>query len=263
MLVDYKGNQTKYFADCVNDTINMTGGYDWAYFNQKLPKYKKITRVTNIIDLQKTEDEIFSQFNPTCRNEIHKAEKLEDIKINFEANLGQISDITARMFKSKGLFHVPESEYHVEDETLRYCIVLEWHDILIAHSYFVDKEHKLVLLRTSGSEFRGKEQEYKKYYSNLNRYLHWREIQFFKEKGFLYYDFGGLGFLQEYKSGKSAVQGIIKFKESFGGEIRYVYRYERINYKEEIKKILLFIPMRLVPKRIKKIIKDIFRRNPQ
>ncbi len=26
MLVDYKGNQTEYFADCVNDTINMTGG---------------------------------------------------------------------------------------------------------------------------------------------------------------------------------------------------------------------------------------------
>lgn len=26
MLVDYKGNQTEYFTDCVNDTINMTGG---------------------------------------------------------------------------------------------------------------------------------------------------------------------------------------------------------------------------------------------
>lgn len=25
MLVVYKGNQTEYFADCVNDTINMTG----------------------------------------------------------------------------------------------------------------------------------------------------------------------------------------------------------------------------------------------
>ncbi len=75
------------------------GGDDWAYFNQKLPKYKKITRVTNIIDLNKTEDEIFSKFNPTCRNEIHKAEKLEDITINFEAGLEQISDITARMFQ--------------------------------------------------------------------------------------------------------------------------------------------------------------------
>ena len=212
--------------------------------------------------MQKTENEIFSQFSPTCRNEIHKAEKLEDIKINFEAELEQISDITARMFQSKGLFHVPESEYHVAD-ALRYCIVLEWHDIVIAHSYFVDKEHKLVLLRTSGSEYREKEQEYKRYYSNLNRYLHWREIQFFKEKGFLYYDFGGLGFLHEYESGRSAVQGIIKFKKSFGGEIKYIYRYERINYKKEMKRILFFNPMRLVPKRIKKVINSIIRRNPQ
>lgn len=157
------------------------------------------------------------------------------------ADLQEISDLTAKMFLEKGISHTPEIEFKVNDETQRICTVLCWNSIKIAHSYFIDATHNLVLLRTSGSEFRDKEQAYKKCVSNLNRYLHWQEILFFKYKGFDFYDFGGLGFLDEYESGTSQVQGIIKFKKSFGGEIKYVYRYDRINCLNEVLKYIFFL----------------------
>ena len=232
------------------------GGYDWAYFKESLKHYRKYIRVTNVIDLRKTDKEIFDGFSSTCRNEIHKAEKLENININFNASIQEISDLTAKMFLEKGITHTPEIDYKVENANKRVCITLIWNEITIAHSYFIDEKHNLVLLRTSGSEFRGKELEYKKHVSNLNRYLHWQEILYFKKKGFDYYDFGGLGFLEEYESGTSYVQGIIKFKKSFGGEIKYIYRYDRINYKKEIMIYVLF-PLLLGKRIVKKIIKVI------
>lgn len=160
------------------------------------------------------------------------------------------------MFLEKRITHTSEIDYKVEDCNQRNCITLKWNEITIAHSYFIDEKHNLVLLRTSCSEFRGKELEYKKHVSNFNRYLHWQEILYFKDKGFDYYDCGGLGFLEEYESGTSHVQGIIKFKKSFGSDIKYIYRYDRINYRKEIMRYALF-PLRRVKAIIKKIIKVI------
>lgn len=157
------------------------------------------------------------------------------------------------MFENKGVKgHNPEIEYQT-DIANRICILLKWNDIEIGHSFFIDRKHNTVLLRTSGSVFRGKDIQFRKYVSNLNRYLHWQEILHFKFEGFSYFDFGGLGFLEQYENPKSELQGIIKFKKSFGGEIKYIYRYDRINYKKEILN-MFFLPFRLGKKIIKKLL---------
>jgi lipid II:glycine glycyltransferase (peptidoglycan interpeptide bridge formation enzyme) len=52
-----------------------------------------------------------------------------------------------------------------------------------------------------------------------NRYLHWHDIRVFKERGFAFYDFGGLDV-----SGRSEkTTNIARFKRGFGGQVRPVY----------------------------------------
>ena len=52
-----------------------------------------------------------------------------------------------------------------------------------------------------------------------NRYLHWRDIRLFRDRGYDLYDFGGLDVTG--RSEKTA--GIARFKRGFGGEVRPVY----------------------------------------
>ena len=59
----------------------------------------------------------------------------------------------------------------------------------------------------------------------LNRYLHYQEMLFFKQQGFHWLDLGGCGFLDQFINHAPELQGIIGFKESFGGQIKYIYKY--------------------------------------
>ena len=115
--------------------------------------------------------------------------------------------------------------------------MLRCNDISIAHSYFIDTKTKTVLLRTSASCFRNKDKNEQKLTGYLNRYLHYQEIIFFKQLGFVCLDLGGCGFLDEFINKSPSLKGIISFKESFGGQIKYIYKYVR---KTKTKKIFGF-----------------------
>jgi lipid II:glycine glycyltransferase (peptidoglycan interpeptide bridge formation enzyme) len=53
-----------------------------------------------------------------------------------------------------------------------------------------------------------------------NRLLHWDDICFFKNNGFLIYDMGGYSMDKDNEE----LQAINKFKEGFGGEIIKEYK---------------------------------------
>lgn len=95
----------------------------------------------------------------------------------------------------------------------------------VAHSYFIDTETNTVLLRTSASCFRNKDENEKKLTGYLNRYLHYKEMLFFKQQGFDCLDLGGCGFLDQFMNKSPELQGIISFKGSFGGKIKYIFKY--------------------------------------
>lgn len=67
---------------------------------------------------------------------------------------------------------------------------------------------------------------------------------YFRDKGYHFYDFGGLGFLEQFNDDKSELNGIIKFNQSFGGKIQYIYKYEKLKITSHIirklKKLLKF-----------------------
>ena len=84
------------------------------------------------------------------------------------------------------------------------------------HVVLRDKEAGIARLLYSGSR-RLEDRESAQVSGDLNRLLHWREMQIYKEEGLGLYDFGGVR--------EDPADGIAKFKLSFGGTIVKEHSY--------------------------------------
>jgi lipid II:glycine glycyltransferase (peptidoglycan interpeptide bridge formation enzyme) len=90
--------------------------------------------------------------------------------------------------------------------------------VICYHVYLEDREAGIARLLYSISGFRKEDKEIKKLYSMANRRLHYYDLCSYQNRGFQIYDFGGIG-------KKKELEGINKFKLSFGGEIVQYYNY--------------------------------------
>jgi lipid II:glycine glycyltransferase (peptidoglycan interpeptide bridge formation enzyme) len=89
--------------------------------------------------------------------------------------------------------------------------VLVWHAHLLCGT--------ATWLQYSGSCFRDKQTDYRSLVGRANRWLHWKDMLWFKEMGVSRYDWGGL--FQDESTPERA--GINAFKKSFGGIIERTY----------------------------------------
>lgn len=86
--------------------------------------------------------------------------------------------------------------------------------IIAVHSYLVDNNLKIVrLLHTGNQRFSDKLDP--NMIARYNKFLHYMDMRKFKQDGFQIYDWGGFA-LHTHDKG---LQGINKFKESFGGKL--------------------------------------------
>jgi len=85
---------------------------------------------------------------------------------------------------------------------------------VIVHTYLCDKEAGIVRLLYAVS--RDVRDNARQDVGNMNRWLFWQDLQYFKEGGYRTYDWGGIS-----KHGE--LLGIDSFKRSFGGEPAIVY----------------------------------------
>lgn len=76
----------------------------------------------------------------------------------------------------------------VETGNLEISICLVGDSPMVFHVYIIDGD--LVALNMSFSDFR-EHIDSAKIYGNLNRYLHWEDMKYFKSKGLKSYDWGG------------------------------------------------------------------------
>ena len=95
-------------------------------------------------------------------------------------------------------------------------------NILAMHAYILDKHcNRVRLFATASSRFNFDDNKEKRLVGRANRFLHYRDMLFFKNLNFTIYDFGGYAMNTTNKS----LQGINKFKIGFGGEIFEEYCY--------------------------------------
>lgn len=172
--------------------------------------YSEHSFYTSCIDLTLNEEEIFKNVDPNFRNEIRKAEK-EKCTFN-TIDSPSLKDLSEYLFlygqfcKIKKLLPPDKARTQALFSFKNFIItkiIYNQYDV-ITHTYIHDKER--VRLLNSYHDINFLDNKLRGYF---NKYLHWKDILFFKSKGFSIYDFGGID-----KVDRSGISG---FKKSFGG----------------------------------------------
>ncbi|HDR6269333.1 hypothetical protein PDJ95_01775 [Bacillus cereus] len=193
---------------------------DIVYFHQSGIKSKFICEkfTTLISDLENDEEELFRKITKNGRNEINKSIREE---IQFEVldnnQLDEFIQFYNEFALTKGLAPCNEITLHAyaqKDALVITKAKFQGND-LVYHAYLMDESRTRLLY--SASAFRNTEDKKERaMIGRANRFLHWKDILMFKEKGMKIYDWGGYSEAEE-------VRAIAKFKAGFGGEIEYSY----------------------------------------
>ena len=188
---------------------------------------KKEIKYTLINDLTIEKDKLFLAFKSNVRNEIRKCDKIENFRyegsasskelfLNFYADFAKAKNLTALQIRSiekyqNNIFYVSA---YLEDALTNMQV------------YVVDEQSKIVRLLHSISTLHNEDDKHKRAQIGwINRYLHWKMMLRFKALGFRVFDWGG-----HTNDSNSALAGIDKFKESFGGEKIKLYNYYTLPY---------------------------------
>lgn len=164
-------------------------------------------------DLTLSEENILKKFSSTIRNEINRAEREGSIFNSFENKENFIS-IYNDFALQRGIANVTLKKLEGYNNHLILTSSSIDGVITAVHSYLIDFEQKKVRLLHSGTQRFTKDLD-RNMIARSNKFLHFKDLQKFKEEGFLIYDWGGLAYNTEDKG----LQGINKFKESFGGDM--------------------------------------------
>lgn len=170
-------------------------------------------------DLRISEEEMLTNINKAVKYQFRRSEKdgievkfyePEDIEKNPEL-LDRFTDIYERMYRSKGSetkFNITAVKEYLAANAITFSAV--WHEgeMLVFHSYIRDEQDARLL--HSASCFR-EESADQSMIGRANKRLHWDDMKYFKEKGVIRYDWGGI-------SDFVNPNGIDEFKLKFGGE---------------------------------------------
>lgn len=196
-----------------------------AIESRNLVRCRRVSTV--FIDLRKSLDEILAAMqNHNCRRAIHRAEKVLD-RVRISQNTARSSADFLTMYNNfadaKGV--LPKmSRRGLELYTANSDVFVLYLDDqpFVGHVWLRDEESKRVVHMFLGNR-RLEQTTDREMHNNLNRYLHWHEIQYYKSRGMEIYDFGGIGPDNPYETRFN------KFKMSFGGTIltEYLHTYAR------------------------------------
>lgn len=179
---------------------------------------------TLLTDLLESEDELLSKIKKNCKYEIRRSEREEVIEKNYDSEeLLNNSDVVDRfekvynvMFSTKGLSGYRFNRELVKEGIKANSIVITTcrnanGENEIFHAYLCD-QNSCVLMYSASPLWGREEKEKVNEIGRMNKYLHWKDILYFKERGLTRYEWGGI-------SSPDEPNGIDKFKMEFGGEI--------------------------------------------
>lgn len=189
--------------------------------SRKLVRYRPVSTVC--IDLRKSLDEIFAAMeNHNCRRAIHRAEKAHD-RFRISRNTAQsyadfLTIYNGFVDAKRALPRMSRRGLELYTATSDVFVLYFDDRPFIGHVWLRDEESKRVVHMFVGNR-RLEENADRELHNNLNRYLHWHEIQYYRSRGMETYDFGGIGHDNPYQSRFN------KFKMSFGGTVLTEYQH--------------------------------------
>ncbi|MBE5755394.1 MAG: aminoacyltransferase [Clostridiales bacterium] len=223
------------------------GGVDVASFCQSYKKPENVNAeifYSGIIDLENTLEDINQGFDKGCRYDVRRAER-DGVKAEFLMDLSvkELNDFIKfynEFAKQKGLQKANKKMLSLCNKEKQLLITRASFENknLVYHAYLVDRTH--ARLHHSCSLYRSKKNNVNgQMVGRANRWLHFEDMKYLKEKGFKIYDVGGIGKADEVKN-------ISTFKEELGAEPKEYYDFKifsdkakkQIEFKTKIKNII-------------------------
>lgn len=202
----------------------------WFAYESRFPSFFSLTAFLNIQNSDQTKirgvkkithtvqnsllldaDAIFSGFESSVRNQVRKAER-EGIECTYDKEIDNFVEFfNAFVVKVK----IPPTSRRRLLETGD-NLVLSFAklngQILSAHAYLTDSEVGIVYMLHSASRRFDESSDYAQI-GRSGKLLHFKDMLYFKEKGFKIYDMGGYA----ENTQDEGLKGINMFKLSFGG----------------------------------------------
>src|SRR5438132_1817109 len=151
---------------------------------------KPFYTILNALDIP--EQEIFKGFTSTVRNEIRRSER-ENVQCGLMDSLDEFRRFHNDFASAKGTYLADEGLIDgYKDKLVITCAKLD-ERTLAAHAYLSDQEAKTVRLLLS-SNIRLTERIDANFIGRANKLLHFKDMIYFKENGYLVYDFGGFAY---------------------------------------------------------------------
>ena len=174
---------------------------------------------TKIIELKKNNSQIFDAFDKGTKYEIRRAQ-LEGVICSKEESTIEIVKFYNDFAKSKKLKSLSPQDL-IGNHNKLFTIAKYNNEILACHLYLVDTIIGRARLLNSGTLVSFEDKAKRASIGRANRYLHFWDINFFQNLGFIDYDLGGYAYNAKNKS----LIGINSFKDSFGGVLVKEYHY--------------------------------------
>jgi hypothetical protein len=183
--------------------------------------------LTLLIDLQRPLQAIYKDLIENARIRIHKAEKLGS-RLDLRRYSGgpdqgrlveQFVALYNEFARGKSLEAIPISPADVYSYFPSADLVMAYVDNqpICGHLNLIDRESGIVRLHHSGSR-RFHEPATARLAGIANVYLHWYELERYRDEGLAAYDFGSLGQVEDSV-------GVNRFKMQFGGTIIREHNY--------------------------------------
>ena len=172
--------------------------------------------------LSQSEDELLASIKKNCKYEIRRSEK-EGAVDNIYCGSEIPDDVISRfektynqMFATKGLAGYTFNRDLVMEAKKANSLVVSCCTNIdgeneVFHAYLGDGVN-CVLMYSASPLWNDNEKDKAKQIGMMNKYLHWRDIVYFKKNGYRVYEWGGI-------SNPEQPNGIDKFKMEFGGKI--------------------------------------------
>ncbi|NTW33615.1 MAG: peptidoglycan bridge formation glycyltransferase FemA/FemB family protein [Bacteroidetes bacterium] len=179
---------------------------------------------TKIINMRRSEEDIYNSFNKTTRYDISKASK-SGVAMRIIDDYSVFIRFYNVLAEHKGLKKIRSlSKYN---DKIVITAAYEQDAVLVMHAYICDNLLGRVRLLYSCSHYRSYcERNMQAVIGSSNKYLHYEDIKYFKSRGYVVYDFGGYA----YESKDMDLKNINKFKDGFGGELEVSYECKTYVY---------------------------------
>lgn len=199
------------------DALRLTYYYH-CKFTGPVKGFERHAKFTKLVDVSRPDEAIQKDFRKNTQYEVRRAQK-EGLAFSLVDN----PDVFLQFYNG---FAATKDQPPMDAKVLRsywptmaVTQMTNAAEVLVMHSYVMDKTLGRATLYHSASQFRGAEgedgQQKRNTIGRANRLLHFRDMTWLRDQGFKTYDFGGYA----ANTTDPALQHINDFKDSFGGEL--------------------------------------------